>query len=636
MRNFTPRPWVLLACALACVALAYSGVLGGGYVWDDHTLIEDEPIVQELQPLPDYFGRTFWSNPEQFSPRHFYRPLTTLSYAIDQQIWNGNPFGFHLTNLLLHLGCVTLVFLLARRGGASAAAAAIAAGLFGLLPRLSESVGWISGRTDLLAGLSALAVLLLHRSEPNATARRVCGAAALAMGLLSKEVAAAGLVGVLALEIAGVRRSRETWRRAAANLAPYLIAAALYAAIRSAANLPDRLPSYFSISERLVIALQALGTYLLMLLDPLRPRLQIGIAGVVEWSKVALGMLSTALIALLAWRALRDKWEPLPTAALFTGLAAMLPVLHIVPIAVNVLAADRFLYLFAAGAAVALASWSRHLTPAQLPVAAACALIAIPTFGVSTHLRSRDWRDELRLFERSIERTDPENALPRTLLGVALLRRDRTEEALVELEQSWEQQKAFWFNYTWAAEDMFVPANIAIARAELGLHEEAIEAMREVIRLGPWVPLSRYNLALMFAQTFQFEKAEQQLRVAILMYPGYERARRMLAELGPVRDAWRALPEERADEPSSLSASRAVLYARMGRLDDAVRHWDRVALSEDASPDELLRAATFLVARADLEVAERAFERLRTALPESPKLPMIERALAGRRSAYVF
>jgi tetratricopeptide (TPR) repeat protein len=443
-------------------------------------------------------------------------------------------------------------------------------------------------------------------------------------------------VGVLALEVANVRRSPETWRRAAANLAPYLIAAALYAAIRSAANLPDRIPPYFSISERLIFALQALGTYLLMLIDPLRPRLQIGITGVVEWSKVALGMATTALIALLGWRAFRDEWEPLPTAALVTGLAALLPVLHIVPITVNVLAADRFLYLFAAGAAVAVGSWARHLTPAHLRVAAACGLIAIPTFGVSAHLRSRDWRDELRLFERSIERTHPENALPRTLLGVALLRRNRTEEALAELERSWDQQRAFWRSHTWAGEDAFVPANIAIARAELGRHEEAIEAMREVIRLGPWVPLSRYNLALMFAQTFQFEKAEQQLRIALLLYPGYERARRMLVELGPVRDAWRALPEERSDEPSSLSASRAMLYARMGRLHDAVRHWERVALSEDASPDELLRAATFLVARADLQIAERAFERLRTALPESPKLPMIERALVGRRAAYVF
>ena len=130
-----------------------------------------------------------------------------------------------------------------------------------------------------------------------------------------------------------------------------------------------------------------------MLIDPLRPRLQIGIMGVVEWPKVALGMATAALIALLGWRSLRDDWEPLPTAALFTGLAAMLPVLHIVPITVNVLTADRFLYLFAAGAAVALGSWARHLTTAQLRVAAACSLIAIGTFGVSTHLRSRDWGD---------------------------------------------------------------------------------------------------------------------------------------------------------------------------------------------------------------------------------------------------
>jgi len=45
-----------LAAALLVVALAYSNALGGGFVWDDHHLIEDAAPVQELRAPWDYFA----------------------------------------------------------------------------------------------------------------------------------------------------------------------------------------------------------------------------------------------------------------------------------------------------------------------------------------------------------------------------------------------------------------------------------------------------------------------------------------------------------------------------------------------------------------------------------------------------
>ena len=89
---------MILAAALAVVALAYSSSLGGGFVWDDHHLIEDAASVQELGTPWSYFAARFWDQPEQRSAGSFYRPLVTLSYALDQRVWGGHPFGFHLTN----------------------------------------------------------------------------------------------------------------------------------------------------------------------------------------------------------------------------------------------------------------------------------------------------------------------------------------------------------------------------------------------------------------------------------------------------------------------------------------------------------------------------------------------------------
>jgi len=42
------------------------------------------------------------------------RPLVNVSYVIDHAIWGREPFGYHVTNVLVHMLNVALLFLLAR------------------------------------------------------------------------------------------------------------------------------------------------------------------------------------------------------------------------------------------------------------------------------------------------------------------------------------------------------------------------------------------------------------------------------------------------------------------------------------------------------------------------------------------
>ena len=233
------RSGLLLALVLAVVAGAYGSVLSSGFVWDDHLLIDEQPFTQEIRPLSTYLGRRFWSDPTNPDSRSFYRPLVSLSYAVEWQLWNGSPLGFHVTNLLLHLGCCGLVFLLARRAGAAPAAAALCAALFGTLPRLTESVAWISGRVDVMAVLGTLGAVWLHRPDRDAARRRAAAGAVLFVGLLCKEVAAAGAVAIVAIELAARRRDSIPWRATAGHLVPSLLAVAVYGVLRLRAWAPE-------------------------------------------------------------------------------------------------------------------------------------------------------------------------------------------------------------------------------------------------------------------------------------------------------------------------------------------------------------------------------------------------------------
>lgn len=216
---------VALLIALLTIVVAYLPALSGDFVWDDRNLIEKANSVHQIQPIHSYLGQSFWNQEDhdRYS-RGYYRPLITFSYALEWQLWDGQPWGFHLTNLLLHCINCLLLFFLARRFGATPWWALLGVTLFGLLPRLTECVAWISGRTDLFAAFFVLLALLIHpmehlhssksgSSEASSSGLSVaslirCALAAclIFLGLLSKEVAAAGLVAIAANECGRLER----------------------------------------------------------------------------------------------------------------------------------------------------------------------------------------------------------------------------------------------------------------------------------------------------------------------------------------------------------------------------------------------------------------------------------------------
>jgi tetratricopeptide (TPR) repeat protein len=71
---------------------------------------------------------------------------------LDCQVYGLNPWGHHLTSVLLHALNSVLVFLVLRRLTGATWRSLMVAGLFGLHPLRVESVAWISERKDVLCG----------------------------------------------------------------------------------------------------------------------------------------------------------------------------------------------------------------------------------------------------------------------------------------------------------------------------------------------------------------------------------------------------------------------------------------------------------------------------------------------------
>src|SRR4029453_14842845 len=95
-----PLGWVPVPAAYVAIGavLLYANSLNNPFVYDDYRLIVENPAIQNLAGVLAILVRDIT------------RPLVSLSYALDTSIWGTRPFGYRMTNVLLHAVNVILVY----------------------------------------------------------------------------------------------------------------------------------------------------------------------------------------------------------------------------------------------------------------------------------------------------------------------------------------------------------------------------------------------------------------------------------------------------------------------------------------------------------------------------------------------
>jgi hypothetical protein len=595
---------VLVAAALAAVAAAYAMAPQGAFLWDDRILIVENPTVRTVNVV-DAFVHPFWRGADAGGAA-YYRPLISLSYALEWRLHGANPAGYHVTNLLLHFATVMLVALLARRAGATPVAAAFAAAIWGVHPRLTESVAWISGRTDIGAALFTFAALLAWE---RGLARRASAALLLLAGLLCKEVAIAAVPALLAAEVVARRHERGRWRAAITTLWPLVPPLLAYATLRSFAMRGVAGPAGVDgLVNRVAVVLHAIGTYATMLLDPLRPSMQIGLAGLYEAPCVAAGAAAVTLCAVLAWRA-RARWTPGVASALCLSTAALALVVKVIPLDIMVVAADRFLYVPLAGLAVATAAACSRLTLPRAKVALVVAASAGVVLGVVTFRRTASFEDDLAFWVAEARRAPAGSVVPGVEIGNALSRDARYEDALGVYNRVLSDLRAANTFPPTIVRD--VRRNLAVALARIGRIDDAIAIVDLVVAGAPndiTLLRSRTTLLLMARR---WEDADQQLTAIDRIAPEDPTARAIRKLAGELRREWVGLDKRQASsgETAALLAARARLLARMDVQREAGELYEAVAARSDATPAELREASVWLVRRGRLPAASSALDR---------------------------
>lgn len=187
-------------CVLAVAILislafwSYQQTLSSLFTGTDVFALIESNRVTCVEDIEKMFTRPLMDGTEFLAVAKFYRPLAGFSYAVDHAIWGLRPFGFHLTNLILHICATVGVGMLMRSlAGRDTAFGFLSGAIFALHPILVETVPAIDRRHDILAGLFVTVALALfsRASKTEANRRIISGLSLIAycMALGGKETA---------------------------------------------------------------------------------------------------------------------------------------------------------------------------------------------------------------------------------------------------------------------------------------------------------------------------------------------------------------------------------------------------------------------------------------------------------------
>jgi len=606
---------VAILLCIACFA-AYLPVLDNGFVNydDDHYLTQNPSLRLGLS-----WEGIAWAFTTRFGANWF--PLTWLSFLLDYEIYGLDPRGFHLTNLLLHVASVVLLFLAFVWMTGAPGKSAFVAGVFALHPLHVESVAWAATRKDVLSGFLGMLTLAayLRYGERRSLGRYLPVALFLALGLMAKPMLVSFPFVLLLLDWwpLGRLRDRTSLKQVLLEKIPLFILVAAssivtyWAQQTSGAVQPlERFPFAVRFWNALISYWRYLGkTFWPEGLAVYYPHP--GNAVSVGWGLVA--GLSLLMVSLLILKAARSR--PYLAVGWLWYVGTLVPVIGLVQVGEQAMA-DRYTYLPLIGISVILAWGLTDLVAGRTGkrLLAVAAPVALALSAVATFYQTRLWRDSVSLFEHAL-RVTRENALAQINLGVALLNLGRYPEATSHLKEA-----------------VRIHPGSAEAHAALGVvetREQGWEAANQhfstALRLDPTSARVHAAYGELLLRQGEVGEALRHFREAVAVEPTYAEAHNHLAAgliaQGKPEEALSELGMALALRPDFAEAlyNTGVALAGQEKQTEAIEYFRRAAAARPGYGQAHLGWGLALFDRKDYEEAAGRFREAASLLPDDPQ-----------------
>lgn len=600
--------WVLAAILFGLVLVAFLPALRNGFVrFDDGLYVTENAWVQRGLTLDG----VRWAFTTGFAAN--WHPLTWLSHMADFQLYGMEPFGHHLTSIVVHAATAVLLMLWLWRTTGAVWPAFFASLLFSVHPLRVESVAWVAERKDVLSVFFGLVALHAYTSwvRRGGVLRYGLLLAAYAASLMAKPMLVTLPVLLLFLDLWPLGRvALPVWPLRRQNLrlllekAPILLLAVLSAAVAFWAQKAGGTVGSF---ERFPLAMRlanAAGATVLYLAKTIVPRnlavFYPYLGDRMAWWHTAAAVGLLVFLTVVALLLLRRA--PYWAVGWCWFLVSLAPVIGIIQVGSQGLA-DRYTY-FPSIFLVAAAVWTldavsgRRATLRRGAFAAACVLAAL--YMTLTARQMGFWRDSMTLFTHAMDvtkdndlalynvgcflldeedtqgaethlreavRLAPQNPEYLTNLGMALSRQGRTQEAIDTFQQA----------LTVNPGHLNALVNMGATLLNSGKAPQALPYLEAAVKVAPDSAQAQYNLGAALARAGKKQEALAPLRAAAELSPEEGRIHRLLAQtlldLNDMAGAAAAFAQALELHPDDAEAwgNRGLALASLGQYAEAAR-----------------------------------------------------------------
>jgi len=518
-----------------------------------------------------------------------WHPVTMLSHMLDCQLFGLNPWGHHLTNVLLHAFNTALVFLLLRRLTSAVWRSFMVAALFAVHPLHVESVAWVAERKDVLSGFFGLLSLIFYVRYAQAkqilnsqlsTLNYFLALLFLALGLMSKPMLVTWPFVMLLLDYWPLGRIPTSDFRPLKirSLSPLLWEKLPFFALAGLSSCVTFVVQKYggafalietpSLGARVGNALISYCRYWEKLCWPTDLAVFYPHPGVWPLAEVLLAGLLLVILSVFFF-VKRRQYPFLLVGWLWFG-GTLVPVIGLVQVGGQAMA-DRYAYLPSLGMLI-LAVWgacelSRQWRGRRI-VWSATGFAATVVCLVLTRQQLGYWQSSETLFQHAIAVTE-NNYFAHYGLGTALFVKGQTEEAINQYQEAIRLKPDYAEAYD----------NLGAAFDKQGQLDEAIRQYQETIRIAPGYAQAHYNLGTALGRTGRMDEAIKEFQEAIRLNPDYPDAHNNLGiallnkdqidkAIGQFQDAIRLNPSNAAAHNNLGTA-----LDQQGQLDEAIRQY---------------------------------------------------------------
>ena len=456
------RSWIL-GLILGVTFLTFCNTLSNGFAYDDQTFILKNQLIQSsslgeaISKLPVVLTKELWfyrvmqdkdPNKETGPTTPYYRPTFSIFHMICWLLFQANPAGWHLMNVLVHLLAVYFVFLIVERVSKDLKVSAIASLLFAVHPLRAESVAWICGVSDPFLAIFLLPSFYLYMRyrEEEKAAYLIASLALFLFAAFTKEPAVALPLFIGAYELFILNQDkpvRERIKPAIKYSWCFLFVSALYFLARYYAlgfALNNSNFKSYTTGEILLTIPIVIWKYILLLVWPVNLSLFHATALIKSPLDVQFILPFVALTG-LAFGLWRLRNSIVARFAILWFAVNLLPVLNLSAFAEDFLVQERYVYIPSIGfsllvaIAVAKAPIEKWLPVGSRPVAkTALAGLLVLLLAGKSFAQNTTWKDDLTMWSHGVEMAS-DQSMSHYVLGHKLINLGNFEKAAHHFEE---------------------------------------------------------------------------------------------------------------------------------------------------------------------------------------------------------